>query len=259
MQTLRNVIENAVYLMKHIDITMLIKTIIIDDEPLHYWEVEQMLEELGGYKVLEIFQDADTAFSFIHSTKNTIDVIIMDIHLKGNMNGIELAQKISNKNIPILFITQDKSEEVYKKVESVSNHTFLGKPFHKFTLNSMIRLLLSIPLKEMLTHANSLLYVKIGNKREVIEPVNILWIESSRNHCTIHTTQNSYILRKSLTKLIETLPKDLFIAIHKSYVVQLSHIKRIDIKERAILVNDTLLPLGRNYIKSVRQYLVHLG
>lgn len=239
---------------------MIINTIVIDDEPLYAWDIEQMLEELRIYNVLGVFQDANLAINFIQTTQTPIHLIILDIHLNGGMNGVQLAKSIVSKNIPIVFVTQDQKDEVYYSVESVPNHSFIVKPFHKFTIAASIRLLLSNQEKPIeIPPQNPLLYVRVGNKREVIESETILWIESSRNYCTIHTTEKRLIVRKSLKALIEMLPPNKFIHTHKSFVVALAAVKRVDIKERTVWINDTPLPLGRNFRKTVCQHLVHLG
>jgi DNA-binding LytR/AlgR family response regulator len=238
---------------------MLIRILVVEDEPLFFWEIEQMLEELGGYDLLGGFADFDGALHYLVNTEEVIDVILIDIHLKGRLTGIDLAKKISDKKIPVVFITQDENDEIYEEAKLVDNYTFLVKPFHKFTLNSAITLLLSNHLNKIPSQSKQILYVKVGNKREVIEPQHIAWIESSRNYCTIHTTDNSFILRKSLKSLLGILPTDLFIFIHKSFVVQLALIETVDIKKKIVIVRNASLPLGRSYIKSVRQHLVHLG
>ena len=235
----------------------LIKVVIVDDDPLYAWEVEQMLVEQNGFEVMGIFHDAPTAIAFINNTPS-ITVIVVDIHLKGEMTGIELVKHIQPPNLPVVFITQDKTDELYDKAKENGNFSYLVKPFHKFTLGSVIYLLLSTqPLHD--EESEKLLSVRIGNKREIIDPVAILWIESSRNHCTLHTATKSYIIRKSLRGVMELLPPNEFMCIHKSFVVQLSEVRRIELKEKSVFVRDIPLPLGRNYIKDVRSKFTNLG
>lgn len=235
-----------------------IKTIIVDDEPLYAWEIEQMLDSHEDFEVIGVFNEASKALSFLN-TQNDVDLLIVDIHLEGSITGVELVKQINRPNLPIVFVTQDKTEEIYNEVKEIKNYSYLVKPFHKFTLVSVIRLLLSNLHTAPDEASQSLFSIRIGNKREVIEPTAILWIESSRNHCTLHTTTSNFIVRKSLKSLIDALPKDEFVCIHKSFAVNLAEVKRIELKERTVFVRNTPLPLGRNYVKEILSKLTHLG
>jgi DNA-binding LytR/AlgR family response regulator len=240
---------------------MLIKVIIVEDEILHAWGIEQMFEELGGYCLANTFQDATTAFTYIEKEYNNIDIALIDIQLKGLENGIDLARKIIHLNIPVIFITQDENEKNYLNVKDIPRNSFLTKPFSKYTLDSVIRLLLSTVPKTTLIEpaSDSLIFVKVGNKKEVIQPASIFWIEANRNYCTIHIADKHYILKCSLKSLYGKLPKDIFIHIHKSFVVKLSLIKRIDLKAKRVWIGDMPLPLGRRYVKDLQQHLIYLG
>lgn len=240
---------------------MVLKTLIIEDDKLFSWTLESMLQELGNYQILASCQDAETALQYLEDNDD-VDIIILDILLNGGMNGIDFAKMISAKNIPVVFITKWQDDALYQACSVIPNHSFIVKPFFKFTLDSTISVLLSkmqtviqqepIPV-EMLT------FVRIGAKQEIIEPKEIMWIEAKRNYCTIHTAQKQYTVKRSLKNLYSQLAPEQFVFIHKSFLVKLSLIKKIDIKSQTVLVNETIFPLGRTYIKNLRQHLVQMG
>jgi two-component system response regulator LytT len=233
---------------------MSIKVLIVEDNLLQAWNIEKMLEELNNYEVLKICQTADIALEYIE--RKQPDVLLVDICLLGEMNGIELAQTIIPKNIPVIFITQYEDDDTYRETQNIPRHAFLLKPFHKYTLESTIQLLLPPNIQAF---PDSLIYIKVGNKREVIHPRTIHWIESKRNYCTIQTEHGQYTVKRSLKSIQNSLPKGEFIFIHKSFLVRLPSIKQINIKAQSVLVNHDLLPLGRTYIKALSEHLIHLG
>ncbi len=234
---------------------MPINILILEDEPLWAWEMEKMLEELEGYVVVATCRDVETAIGVLENT--VVDLLLVDIRLKGEMNGLDFAKHIMDKGLPIVFMTQHEDEGIYQESLKLPNHAFLIKPFHKFTLDWAMRSLLASLMPQ--TKAEPLIYIKVGNKREIIAPESILWIEAKRNYCDIKTTHNIYTVKRSLRLLYQQLPPHIFIYIHKSFVVRLSLITRIDIKKKIVILENTNLPLGRNYIKSLKEYLHPLG
>ena len=239
---------------------MSINLIIVENEKLFSWNIENMLEQLGKYCVLATFSDAETALPYIEKCTSTIDMILLDIMLDGKMTGIDLANKLIDRKIPILFMTEWQDEASYQIITSFTHHGYLAKPFHKYTLDSSIKLLLSSTHhNQPIIGTDSLTYIRIGAKQEIIDPKTIHWIEANRNYCTIHTQTKQYTVKRSLKTLYSQLPSDQFIFIHKSFIVQLPLIKKIDIKEQIVLIGDKTLPLGRTYIKNLRQHLMQLG
>ncbi len=232
---------------------MPINVLILEDEPLKAWALEKMLEELGGYKIIAICQEEEKAIPILE--QEDIDLLLIDIRLKGKIDGISFAKTNVPKGLPIVLMTQYEDEKTYRDTLNIPNHAFLVKPFHKFTLDSIIHSLL--PSKKT---TESLIYVRVGNKREIITPESILWVEANRNYCHIKTQNKEYIVKRSLRLVGENLLlTGLFIYIHKSFIVRIELIKRIDLKNKSVDLGDTLLPLGRNFIKSLKEKLQSLG
>jgi len=90
-------------------------------------------------------------------------------------------------------------------------------------------------------------FVKQNNLLRKVPIKDVLWIRTEGNYSIIHTTSKKYILKLSLKKVLEQLPKDYFIQIQRAYIVALSKIKDIDIATSEVVINKERLPLGRNY------------
>lgn len=75
----------------------------------------------------------------------------------------------------------------------------------------------------------------------------IQWIHSEGNYCFIHTAARKFALKMSLKKLSEKLQSNQFLRIHKSFIVRIDCIDKIDVSEHAVIVGKHTLPLGKVY------------
>ena len=236
--------------------------VIIENDNLYTWTLENMLEQLGNYHLLATFKEAEEALPFIQANEAAIDVLLVDILLDGIMKGHELVAKLKNRTIPVVFMTEWKDEGLYRQLSNLPNHAFLVKSFHRFTLDSTIKVLVSKNEVKVATpppvEAN-LAYIRVGTKQEVIDPLEIRWIEANRNYCCIHTDKRQYTIKRSMKLIYSLLPPEKFIFIHQSYIVRIDLIKKIDIKALQVVVGDSPFPLGRTFIKNLRQKFQQLG
>jgi len=87
-----------------------LQVLIVEDNLSFALEVEMLITE-SGYSLLGSVESAAKALTLI--TKNKPDLILLDIGIKGTMNGIELAEIIEELMIPIIFMTQSRDDETY--------------------------------------------------------------------------------------------------------------------------------------------------
>ena len=84
----------------------------------------------------------------------------------------------------------------------------------------------------------------------------MLYIESLKDYIRVHAVQGRYVVHKSLTSITEELPQSDFIRVHRSYVVSISKISAVE--GNFIEINNHRIPIGRNYIKSVKNKIFKL-
>ena len=113
------------------------KTIlIVEDEVITAMEIESCLTDLG-YKVSGIVNSGEKAIKRI--AENGIKLILMDIQLKGELDGIETTEIIRSKfNIPVVFLTAhaEREEEIRSRLSF--SFGFISKPFNDRELKSAI-------------------------------------------------------------------------------------------------------------------------
>lgn len=90
-------------------------------------------------------------------------------------------------------------------------------------------------------------FVRVQNHLQKVLVDEIRWIHADGNYCYIHLDQKKFALKTSLKRLMRKLPRGQFIRIHKSYVVRLTNVERIDVQTNEVTVGITTLPIGRTF------------
>ncbi|WP_304130812.1 ATP-binding protein [Ignavibacterium album] len=117
-----------------------IKILVVEDEAIVAKNIESKLIK-AGYEVV------DTVFTGNEAIKSAIeknpDVILLDIKLKGEIGGIEAAERIKlQKDIPIIYLTSYTDEDTFEKAKLTEPAAYLSKPFNLDELNRIIQLTL---------------------------------------------------------------------------------------------------------------------
>ena len=114
------------------------RIMIVEDESIVAMGIKHKLEELG-YNVVGVVATGEKAVET--ALKIEPDLILMDIVLKGDMDGIDAAQKIHNQlDIPIIYITAYSDEEVLKRARITEPYGYILKPFKKSEVNANIQM-----------------------------------------------------------------------------------------------------------------------
>ena len=116
---------------------MAIRNVLIVEDELILAMVNRKMVEALGYKSLAVVTNAKDALRTIEETRP--DLILMDIMIEGDLDGIETAEIIRKSlNTPILFITGNSDEAVKSRAEHIANSAFLIKPVNQNMLKSFI-------------------------------------------------------------------------------------------------------------------------
>lgn len=89
------------------------------------------------------------------------------------------------------------------------------------------------------------IFVRHNNIISKVKLNEVKWINAEGNYCFIHTACKKFAVKISLKKLSDRLSSVRFLRIHKSYVVQINYIERIDTNQNFLVINGEQLPVGR--------------
>lgn len=222
---------------------MAFKCIIVDDEPPATRILENYIGKVNFLEKAGVFNDSLKALEFLNT--QSVDVIFLDIQMP-QLTGLQLSRIIS-KNIKVIFTTAypDFALEGFE----LNAVDYLLKPISFERFYQAVSKLNLEPKIEISNQSNlpDFLFVKTDgkNKFQKVFLRDILYIESLQNYVCIHTEKQQIITHSSLKNVIESLPENEFIQIHKSYVVSLKHVESTD--NFSVFINGKELPIGATF------------
>jgi two-component system response regulator LytT len=224
-----------------------VKIAVVEDEIIIADNICESLDALG-YNVLE------PAISFTEGKElidtELPDIAILDIHLSGRKDGVDLALYIKeNHDIPFIFLTAHADKATVERAKIVNPPAYLIKPFTKEELYSAIEVALfnhqQTKLLQEGTEQKPYIFIKQKNYFIKLKLENILFLKSDHVYLEIHMVdQEKYVLRESLGDFESKLNPD-FIRINRSYIVNFTHIDSVDAK--TIKVASIELPLSKQF------------
>ena len=187
--------------------------------------------------------NVDSLLQYVDTNK--IDVLFLDINLKSNKTGLEVAEMIRKKNKDIYLIFTTGHLEYAMLAYKFKTFDYIAKPFTTERLeDTVVRLfedIQGLPTK----------YLKIDNKNTIIDENEIEYIKRDGMKVVFHTYFNDYDAYSSFNKLQDSLPNN-FIRCHKSFVVNINKIKNVDfVENRVYFENNSFCEIGPKYKKSL--------
>ncbi|AUP77748.1 LytR/AlgR family response regulator transcription factor [Flavivirga eckloniae] len=226
------------------------KVLIVEDEFSIALDIKISLEKLG-YVVVGIASNYNEAIGYVEET--TPDAVVMDINISGEKNGIVTATDIYDKyKTPIVFLTAYGDDNTFKEALQSRPFGFLLKPFNIKELSFTIQIALqkhqeNKAPKETKT-SNKLsetIFVKDKSLLIRVKVDDILWAEAMDNYTQIVTKEKKILANMFLKELYEKVPQDKFLRIHRSYMVALNKIDKIE--NRFVFIEEHKIPISKAY------------
>ena len=225
--------------------------LIIEDEILYADQLEMLVDKLG-YSVLASLNESSSVLNLLK--EKLPDLILMDIHIKGIYDGIELTEKIhANYDIPVIFITSLKDEFTFKRASRTDAVNFIIKPFQELQLQRAIELALRKKIlsgeaqkendfKDALEQS---FFVRQNQNLDKVVVTDILYIEADANYSIIHLKDKKYVLKISLAELSRRFSHQNFLMTHRSFLVNQEKIDSVNLQESTLIVGGHTVPLSR--------------
>jgi DNA-binding LytR/AlgR family response regulator len=220
--------------------------IIIDDEEMARAIIAQMISNHNELKLAQEFSNAMQAIKYLN--QNEVDLIFLDIHMP-DFTGFDFIQTI--KNPPkVILVTSDKNFAI-EAFEYECIVDYLVKPiteerFQKSIQKANAAQFSSSSTKESKTvtedNANEF-YVNIDRRLIKIEFNSVTVVEAKGDYIHIKTDAKNYIVHSTLKKIEDKLPKDLFLKVHRSFIINTKKI--IDIEDNSVLIAKDVIPVSR--------------
>ncbi len=235
----------------------LLKTIIADDESLarnliknfltEYSEIECVAECTDGFDVLKKIQEVNP------------DIVFLDIQMP-KLTGLEVLDLLENP--PVIIFTTAYDQYALKAFE-LNAVDYLMKPFSKERFKKAIeKAKLSLvnkkdyesslqKVKESSTPENQKIdriVIKDGHKIQIIPCSDVVYLEAQDDYVMIYTQTHKYLKQQTMKRFEQSLPSD-FVRTHRSYMVNVSHVDRIEHYDKEsyklVMKNKALIPVSR--------------
>ena len=237
------------------------KCIIIDDEPLARMVIKEYLQ---AYTDIEVVQECNDGFEGVKAIQqHQPDLIFLDIQMP-KITGFEMLELIDNP--PQVIFTTAFEEYAIKAFEAQAID-YLLKPFSKERFDKAIQKIVlenhtsvshqTLDVLDTATRTaaqSNRVVVKDGGKIKIIPVAHIQYLEAADDYVKIHTAEGIFLKKKTMQYFEDCLQQQQYIRIHRSYIVNVQLITRIDPFEKdshiALLSNGVKLPVSKTgYIK----------
>jgi len=227
------------------------KCVIIDDEPLAVELLQDFVQKVESLELINSFNNAIDAVSFIN--QNNVDLVFLDIQMP-HFSGIDFLNTIEKKPL-VIFTTAYSDYAVEGFNLGAVDYLVKPIPFHRF-LKAVVRAqqVLQPTASNALIPENSntpevdqdFMFVRAEYENVKLNFADILFIEGLKDYVKIYTTDHKYTLTLiSLIKLENLLSNKGFSRIHRSYIINIKHVKSI--QKNKVLISDKRIPISESY------------
>jgi len=237
---------------------MNIKCIVVDDEPLAIEKITEYIKRIPYLDLLASFDNAIDALEFMRDKKT--DLVFLDIQMD-KFTGIQLLEIL--RNPPKIIITSAYDQYALKGYElDVTDYLLKPISFERF-LKAVNKVGTEIrsdqssrPVIE--TEGNvkppaEYIFIKADYHMHKVKLENILYIEGMKDYLRLHLPNERLMTLMSFMKMEKVLPPDRFMRVHKSFIISLDKIERIE--RNTVLVAGQKIPIGNKYKKEFFEYL----
>ena len=217
----------------------MINAIAIDDEPFALDVLRTHAEKIPFLSLDATFVSTTEALAFLQ--KNQVDLVFLDIRMP-DLTGIEFAALLP-KTVHVVFTTAYAEYAV--KGFDLAATDYLLKPISLSRLLQACTLVNErIATENKQQNLSDSLFVKDGYNLVKIDPLKITYIEAGDNYLSIYEGDKRTLTRMTLAELWAKLPKDAFQKVHKSYIVAIAKIEKIE--RNQVLIGGVKIPLSIN-------------
>lgn len=230
----------------------MIRYLIIDDEHIAHDIIKGYCDLLQNMQLMKNCYDALEAFEYLN--KNEVDLLFLDLNMPV-LKGFEFLKTLQNP--PKVIVTTAYNEFALEGYEhNISDYLLKPFGFERFLKAINKALVNTVSEKKISSETNPVsnrIFVQSNKKHIQLETGTILYIEATGNYTKIITKTETVTIREKFSSLLEQLPNNEFLQVHKSFAVAPKHIKSVE--GNLILIENYIIPIGKIYKFNVSQLL----
>lgn len=241
--------------------------LILEDDMIIAADISLHLTRLG-YEVTCILSSGEDAI--VQVQQEAPDLMLVDINLKGDLDGVETVHKIRQlrPEIGIIYLTANSDEATYNRAKATQPEAFISKPFKRLDLARAIELAIirlagaeESAIADQATDQDEAyiledrVFVKQRDRMIKIYVRDILYAEADRNYCKIYAINKEYLITLPLKVFEEKLNSPAFLRIHRSYIINLKHIDELSPQNELVSIGGKNLPVSRSLREELNRRL----
>lgn len=237
-----------------------INVLVVEDESIVSKDIQHSLKKLG-YNVIGAASNGKRALEIF--TEEMPDIVLMDIMLKGDMNGIEVAEIVKKQyNIPVIFLTAYADESTLGKAKITEPYGYIIKPFKEIDLHTTIEMAiykhqkatelekerdLLFSIVENKDEKDGFIFVKSNSKLVKLNTKDIYFIEALKDYVVINTLDTRYTIHSTMKEIESKMGTSEFIRVHRSFIVRLDKISSIEYPNLQLENDKKMIPIGGSF------------
>ncbi|GAB3020031.1 LytR/AlgR family response regulator transcription factor [Spirosoma pulveris] len=249
-----------------------IHILLVEDEGILAMELSDSLEA-DGYFIVGIANNGRKALDLYQ--RQRVDLLLCDITIKGDWDGIETVRRLTaERPIPVIYLTALTDRETLERAKQTYPAAYVNKPYQLASLRTAIELAIHnfnqrskpvsaavTPLekgmrdRETILQINDHLFVKQNYQFVKINVDDLLYLEADNVYTTLVTSNRKYVIRLTLSGILERMNLPSLVRIHRSYAVNIHKVDSFNDTELSI--GAQLLPLSRSYKEDFLQRFNH--
>lgn len=240
-----------------------VNVFIVEDENIVAKDIEVSLKKLG-YNVVGIASSGEKVKEKMEAGASP-DIFLMDIMIKGDMNGIEVAQYVKETfNLPVIFLTAYADENTLSKAKITEPYGYILKPFKEIDLHTTIEMALykhqktSEMKKELDVYStlaseaeNGKEYIFVKNKSRLVKIAieDLYFVEALKDYVIFNSKHGKYTIHSTMKDVESKLPGKFFARVHRSYIVNVDKILSIEHVNGRLQIEgvEKSVPIGGSY------------
>ncbi len=242
-----------------------VNVLIVEDTPAESDALIKVLEA-NNYNIIGVARSFKDALELFYN--KTVDIVVVDIFLNGNPDGISFAETISvspNASKPFVFLTSSTDRKIFERAKLTQPFSYLMKPFNEleilYALEMAVEKFYAQPgvflgEEEDAIISSEYLFIKKGKSLKKVLLEDIIYIEVEEKYCNIITENEKFVILISLTKISKLLNDVMFSRTHRNFIVNIQKIIEIIPADNLIILSGnhkaTLSDTYKDILKKVR-------
>lgn len=220
---------------------MQLRTLIVEDDLMARRSMERLVNKNENLILVGVCENGQEGSSFLQD--NEVDLILLDVEMP-EMDGFSMLENLDK--MPVIIMTTQKEKYAFEAFQ-YRVFDYLKKPVTTPVFDASINKLVVHLSRDVTTGSNKKsnnIFLKVDQRLIKVRFNDIYYIENLGDYVKVKTNESHLVVHSTMKSLVEKLPAEHFMRVHRTYIVNLDHIN--DIEQNSILIGGKMIPVSRN-------------